>query len=251
MIHVVLGMHKSGTSLVSDLLHHAGIAMIDEVDPQGGYDDGNKWERDSTRELNQAILGSAGVFSLDTHGDRRQCGDAERRRMRGIIAACSARHADWGFKDPRTCLTYDLWATELPAHRLIAVFRRPEEAWAHYWRAASLRRRLKAVRRCLPQWCVHNEAILAALDRTPQPFLVLDYARLMDEPCELARLERFVGRPLVDRRDPRMRRSRTIRGAGYRAARAWHRLRGGPSPEAIAARLDVLRTAWAVSRRSR
>lgn len=243
MIHVVLGMHKSGTTLVSELLHHAGIAMVDEVDPQGGYDDGNKWERDSTRKLNQEILGSAGAFSLDTQGDRRQCGDAERRRMRDIVAACSGRDADWGFKDPRSCLTYDLWATELPPHRIIAVFRRPEEAWAHYWRAASLRRRLKAVRRCLSQWCTHNSAILAALDRTTQPFLVLDYARLMDDSSELARLERFVGRPLVDRRDPRMRRSRSTRSCGYLAARAWHGLWGGASPEAIAARLDALRTA--------
>ena len=163
--------------------------------------------------------------------------------MRDLIAACSARQTDWGFKDPRSCLTYDLWATELPAHRLIAVFRRPEEAWAHYWRAASFRRRLKALRHGLPQWCAHNSAILTALDRTAQPFLVLDYARLMDGPAELARLERFVGRPLVDRRDPRMRRSRATRSAGYLAARAWHRLWGGPSPEAIAARLDALRTA--------
>jgi hypothetical protein len=243
MIHVVLGMHKSGTTLVSELLHHAGIAMVDDVDPQGGYDDGNKWERKATRDLNQEILGSAGAFSLDNQGDRRRFGEPERRRMRDIIAACSARHADWGFKDPRSCLTYDLWATELPTHRVIAVYRRPEEAWAHYWRSASVRRRLKAVRRCLPQWCTHNSAILAALDRTPQPFLVLDYARLMDDPSELARLERFVDRPLVDRRDPRMRRSRSTRSGGYLAARAWHRLRGGASPEAIAAQLDTLRTA--------
>jgi len=243
MIHVVLGMHKSGTSLVAELLHHAGIAMVDEVDSQGGYDDGNKWERESTLELNQEILGSAGAFSLDARGERRLCGAAERQRMRDIIAACSTRHTDWGFKDPRTCLTYDLWAAELPAHRVIAVFRSPEEAWAHYWRAASLRRRLKTVRRYLPQWCAHNTAILAALDRTPHPFLVLDYARLIDDPSELARLERFVGRPLVDRRDPRMRRSRKAQTASYRAARAWHRLWRGQSSEEIAARLDALRTA--------
>ena len=46
----------------------------------------------------------------------------------------------------------------------------------------------------------------------------------------------------VDRRDPRMRRSRATRSVGYRLARTWHRLRGGASPEAIADRLDGLRT---------
>lgn len=242
MIHVVLGMHKSGTTLVSELLHHAGIDMVDTANPETGYDDGNKWERESTKQVNHAILGSAGAFSLETSGRVRRFGEAERARMQEVIATCSARHPDWGFKDPRTCLTYDLWAGALPAHRIVAVFRRPEEAWAHYWASSASRRRLTVFRHCLPRWCDSNAAILSALDRTTLPFIVIDYARLMTDPAELARLERFVERPLIDRRDPRMRRSRATRSVGYRAARAWHRLQGGASPEAIADRLDALRT---------
>lgn len=241
MIHVVLGMHKSGTTLVADLLHHAGIAMVDGADPSRGYDDGNKWERESTKQVNHAILGSAGAFSLETFGRRVHFGAAERARMREVIAACAARHADWGFKDPRTCLTYDLWAGELPPHRIVAVFRRPEEAWFHYWGSSGGRRRMTVFRTCLSQWCGYNAAILSALDRTTQPFVVIDYARLMTDPVELARLERFVERPLIDRRDPRMRRSRAERSVGYRVSRAWHRLWGGADPEAIADRLGSLR----------
>ena len=241
MIHVVLGMHKSGTTLVSELLHHAGIDMVDAADPATGYDDGNKWERDSTKQVNHAILGSAGAFSLETLGRRLQFGAAERARMREAIAACTPRHAEWGFKDPRTCLTYHLWAGELPPHRIVAVFRRPEEAWAHYWASSTGRRRLTVFRNCLAQWCGYNAAILSALDRTTQPFIVIDYARLMTDPAELARLEQFVDPPLVDRRDPRMRRSRAQRSVDYRVARAWHRLWGGASPEAITDRLEALR----------
>lgn len=241
-IHVVLGMHKSGTTLVSELLHHAGIDMVDAADHTAGYDDGNTWERESTKGVNHAILGSAGAFSLETCGRPRRCGDAERGRMREVIAACSARHPDWGFKDPRTCLTYDLWAGELPPHRIIAVFRPLEEAWDHYWASSTGRRRVTVFRHCLSQWCSYNAAILAALDRTAQPFIVIDYARLMTEPAEFARLERFVGRPLIDRRDPRMHRSRATRSVGYRLARVWHCLAGGVSPESIADRLDGLRT---------
>lgn len=242
MIHVVLGMHKSGTTLVAELLHHAGIDMVEVAAPDRGYDDGNTWERDSTKQVNHAILGSAGAFSLETVDRGRRFGDAERARMREVIAACSARHPDWGFKDPRTCLTYDLWAEELPPHRIVAVFRRPEEAWAHYWSSSAGWRRWTVLHHCLTRWCDSNAAILSALDRTSQPFIVIDYVRLMTDPAEFARLEQFAGRPLVDRRDPRMRRSRSTRSVGYRLARAWHRLRGGASPEAIADRLDGLRT---------
>ena len=77
MIHVVLGMHKSGTTLVSELLHHAGIDMVDAADPDTSYDHGNKWERDSTKQVNHAILGSAGTFSLKTVGYQRRFEPAE------------------------------------------------------------------------------------------------------------------------------------------------------------------------------
>lgn len=48
MIFVVLGMHKSGTTLVSQILHHSGIPMGDGFDENVTYDGGNKYEREST-----------------------------------------------------------------------------------------------------------------------------------------------------------------------------------------------------------
>lgn len=239
MIHVVLGMHKSGTTLVSRMLHESGIAMVEAVDRPAGYDEGNTWERESTKDVNHAILGSRDVHSLQA--SRRPglvAGPEERARMREIIRACSASHADWGFKDPRTCLTYDLWARELPAHRIVVIYRTAEEAWAHYWRGARGTRRLTVIRDCIPRWCEYNGAILAALRLTTAPAIVLHYTRLMRNDGELHRLERFLGQPLVDLRDPGMSRSRPARFDAYRTALAFQRLRGGRDPGAIAAELD-------------
>lgn len=244
MIYVVLGMHKSGTTLVSEMLHHSGIDMLEAAGPAGGYDDGNKWERESTKAVNHEILGSAGAHSLRTRRrDARPPTSHCSLAMRDLVAELSSRHGDWGFKDPRTCLTYDLWAHELPEHRLVVVYRRPEECFAHYRSAArgNVPRSLDVLVRCLPAWCEHNAAIVAAIERAAVPAIVVHYSRLMEGDEEFRRLERFIGRPLVDRRLATMHRSRIEPGAGYRIASLLHALAGGVSPERLASRLESLR----------
>ncbi len=243
MIHVVLGMHKSGTTLVAETLHRSGIDMMDTVDESRGYDEGNKWERDRTKAINHEMLGSAGAYSLQAsarHGIRATPAVGE--RMRHVIADLSARHRDWGFKDPRTCLTYEAWAAELPEHRLIVVYRLPEEGWAHYWSAAkSPTKRLNVMGSFLPAWCEYNTAILRALERTTMPAIVLHYTQLMEGDGEFRRLEQFVGRPLIDRRNSGMNRSRPGGRGSYRLACGLHAMLGGQRPDAIAGRLAACR----------
>jgi hypothetical protein len=239
MVHVVLGMHKSGTTLVAQMLHQSGIAMVEEADATIGYDDGNQWEREATKHVNHMLLGSAGLYSLHA----RRCGplrttDEAAARMRSIVEECSARHADWGFKDPRTCLTYDAWSGALPPHRLIVVYRRPEEAWTHYWNSTRGSRRLTVLREFLPRWCEYNAAILRTLETTSVPSIVLHYSRLMDDDHEFDRLQAFLGRDLSDQRRPGMRRSRPRPSVSYALACGLHRLRGGAEPAAIVAGLE-------------
>lgn len=241
MIHVVLGMHKSGTTLISQILHHSGIAMVEEVDETTGYDEGNQWEREATKSVNHALLGSDGLYSLRVRrrGPLRSTPEL-RSRMAEIITDCSARHLDWGFKDPRTCLTYEAWASVLPEHVITVVYRRPEEAWAHYWASTRSRRRLTVCREFLPAWCEYNLAIIEVLRSTSMPWVVLPYARLMEGDAEFHRLETFIGRPLTDHRQAGLRRSHGMRRGIYGVARAWHACTGGVCPESIVAVLDDL-----------
>ena len=44
VIYVVLGMHKSGTTLISQILHHSGVNMGGaEIETSRSYDEGNKY----------------------------------------------------------------------------------------------------------------------------------------------------------------------------------------------------------------
>ncbi len=223
VICIVLGMHKSGTTLVSRLLHASGIPMLDG-EAEGAYDQGRYYERTSTLAINRELLagcylpplrqlwkrGSETGEADDAHSlslvKRRAIPDRVppplAARMRVVIAACGAGGRAWGFKDPRTCLTYPLWRAELPPHRLVIVYRGWNQLLERYrvlgWKQLNLPRLL----RVLDAWAVHNARILGYLRERQVPALVLRYEAMMDGDLELARLEGFVGRRLEDVREP-------------------------------------------------
>ena len=207
MIYVILGMHKSGTTLVSQILHHSGINMGDNIENGASYDRGNQYERESTWRLNEDILQAREVRSIYISSPKqRQFSEAQRERMRQIIGTCNQQYGHWGFKDPRTCLVYPFWAAELPAHKLIVIYRHPSEPWPRYRprHGRNLYREPYLAWQYLQSWCEHNQNILTYLQETTRPFIVLEYRRLVTTESEFDRLQQFLGQPLVDRRQPKL-----------------------------------------------
>ena len=244
MIYVVLGMGRSGTTVVAETLHHSGVDMVECPHTSNGYDEGGTWERAATKSVNHELLRSRGVPTLRIP----RCPSApptqeQSARMQHIAEDLSRRHADWGFKDPRTCMTYGWWSRELPEHRLIAVYRPLEECFAHYVAAARGRwwRYISVLVRCVPQWCYRNTVIADAVERNPDRALLLSYPRLMDGVEELRRLERFIDRTVTDRRRQDLYRHRACGSIGFRIACAIHRFRGGAQPCEVERRLESLR----------
>jgi hypothetical protein len=208
-------MHKSGTTLISQILHRSGINMGESIDPKVSYDRGNKYERLSTRALNLEILGLKDIYTpsydLDVSPDAFQLTEDQRRRMREIIQRCNQAYPNWGFKDPRTCLVYPLWASELPEHKIIAVYRSPGEIWPRY-RKKRLRHCYKNPSRAwkfMKGWCRYNSNVLSYLQNANLDFLVLSYGELMASDAEFNRLQEFVGIELNDQRKKSLYRNRT------------------------------------------
>jgi hypothetical protein len=201
MIYVVLGMHKSGTTLVSQILHHSGINMGDGIDVTKSYDQGNVYERASTKALNQEILHCENKYSLDIGPPKRLClTDGLRARMRHTIRDISNRHTDWGFKDPRTCLVYPAWASELPKHKVIAIYRPIDEVWARYRPRNPVKNPCRAWR-LAKRWYQYNCLILDSFQRMEKSDrLALNFGSLVTTAAEFERLERFTGVELSDQR---------------------------------------------------
>lgn len=245
MIVVVLGMHKSGTTLVSQILHRSGIPMGD-FDESVSYDRGNKYEREATLALDMEIMRAPDDEVLDLAPPRTPALTPDQRaRMRAIIAGCQAAHRAWGFKDPRACLLYDLWAQELPPHRIVAVYRDPAEVWSHFkwsgprWYHTNFHRAYAYLNR----WHEHNAALLRILAATPQPWIMVGYRELMADDGEFARLQDFLGRPLQDARKPGLYRNRPRRDLFLRTADRLLKWRHGISVDRTMDELGALRSA--------
>src|SRR6185312_2715319 len=114
-IFVLLGMHRSGTSLCSNVLSVLGVNMADEISVGVGNDRGH-WERweivgfhDRILELfNRVYLGRFHDFPLPAGwwADPRVCQIREE-----IVAFLRGRMGDapFGFKDPRTVRLLPMW----------------------------------------------------------------------------------------------------------------------------------------------
>lgn len=242
MIFVVLGMHKSGTTLTSQILHHSGINMGD-FDENISYDRGNKYERQSTLELDMEILQAEDVRILKLSSGQRDESEVLLDRMRAIIADCEAAHDDWGFKDPRSLLVYDLWEKQLPEHRIVAIYRDPAEVWSHFkWGPRRIYRNFSQAYNYLAVWHEHNEILLRLLESTQREHVLINYRDLMTGDAAFSLLERFVGRKLDDRRKPGLYRNRRGRDLFLWCADTWMKLRTGVSIRGTMARLDRLKT---------
>ena len=94
MIYVVLGMHKSGTSLAAEILHKSGISMV-TTDQVGTYEDGAYYERQDCYQLNMAILGWSDEELLYRKSELTLT-PVHAAQMQTIIAENEALGRDWG-----------------------------------------------------------------------------------------------------------------------------------------------------------
>jgi len=103
---VLLGMHRSGTSIFANILSKLGVNMGKNLREGDRFNKYGYYERADIKNLNQEILG-------DWRGIPKQNVLLERalKRKTRIIDMCQRNNqlTLWGWKDPRTCLTVEYW----------------------------------------------------------------------------------------------------------------------------------------------
>jgi len=155
---VVLGMHRSGTSLVAGLLRQMG-AHIGPVEAEQKVLESDEvhWEGSSLTWINDEMLRAAGGRW-----------DAPPPSVAGsVLDILRARRFLWefagatiaGVKDPRMCLTYPVWRRVLPTHSIICCVRHPMNV------ARSLAAREGwPVARGLDLWLEYNRCLSVHID---------------------------------------------------------------------------------------
>lgn len=121
---VILGMHRSGTSLLASWLAASGLALGDELLGEGVGNDRGHFEDLDFLRLHERILRDNGIRC----GGLRQTAPLhiapERHAaMATLVAQKNAAHAQWGWKEPRTCLFVKEYEALLPAASYLIVYR--------------------------------------------------------------------------------------------------------------------------------
>lgn len=184
---IIAGFHRSGTSVLTQVLHAAGLFVGDELLGAGPTNPYGHFEDRAVLRLHRAIL--------ERHGDDWQW-DAPApffvdrqhwRRMRGLVVRRELEHAAWGFKDPRVSLFLGHWKHVNPDAKVVVVYRDPGEcvrsmesrsARSLFEEAGDPRRHGRFFTEPdhgLRVWDTYNRAVLAFVHAFPDDCLVLPF----------------------------------------------------------------------------
>ncbi len=194
----VVGMHRSGTSMIARCLAEIGVDFGSEfIPPQTDNPDGF-WEAPFFVDLNDKLLSEHGAgwdTILFPTAKQLQC---TLKTWQESIAEYVATHYDgsWGFKDPRTTRLISFWDMALRNIgyncRYVLCIRGPKSVAESLFSRNGLDER-----HSLLLWLSYNyAAVLTLFDRD---CIVVDYDTVIEDPAgEMSRLAQWVGMPMTD-----------------------------------------------------
>ena len=148
----IIGMHRSGTSLLAGSLQERGLFLGDVVNEAPHNKKGNR-ESLPIRELHEDILNSSGG-SWDNPPEEVSWKGIH-RSMRDLITNGFSDQPIWGFKDPRSIFCLEGWLETIPSLECVAIIRHPEEV------AMSLHARNGwSIEKGINLWYVYNRRLL-------------------------------------------------------------------------------------------
>ncbi|HTU19267.1 MAG TPA: sulfotransferase [Gemmataceae bacterium] len=178
----IVGMHRSGTSVVSALLQSSGLdigqrllgATVGNV--KGHFEDLDFFQLHVQILKSQRITSTGFTLQRDL-----PIGKAHVRRARALIAERRRRGVAWGWKDPRTTLFLDFWQEMVPEAHFLILYRCPWDVVDSFSRRGD-----KAFRSNLgfavQIWSHYNRLLLDFFDRFPERCLCVNSYRAVQSP---------------------------------------------------------------------
>ena len=188
---VVAGMHRSGTSLLANMLHKLGVDLgskllpSDSRNPHGYFEDIEAIMLNSLGLKTQGLDQNWGFKVIDNpHLETK----VEANWLNAAKKYLASRHRTdkiWGWKDPRNSLMLKHWFKVEPGFRVIFVFREP---WDVANSLASshpiFRGNLNLI---LETWLKFNQHLLDLFYANPERFFIVYAQDLIERPESLIR----------------------------------------------------------------
>lgn len=195
IIILIAGMHRSGTSLSTNLLRESGLFIGDDL-MNGGFD--NKkghFEDHDFVNLHEKDLKEKGYDSTGLKGItdfKLEFSDAQIPLIKKILKD-REKHEVWGWKDPRSTLYLLEWKKIIPDLKIIAIYRDHDEVVnslnRRYWYKIKNKVNYGKITRLIhllaypiysqylkynnyKAWCIYNESILKFIDIYPEDIVL-------------------------------------------------------------------------------
>jgi len=121
---IIAGMHRSGTSLITQWLHHCGLHVGDKLLGKGiGNDDGHYEDLDFY-SFHQTLLKSRNL-PVSGFVENSFVGMTEKEKLTAqkMISEKNNRSVEWSWKDPRTCLFLPDYDEFIPQVSYLVIYR--------------------------------------------------------------------------------------------------------------------------------
>lgn len=174
---IILGMHRSGTSLVAGLLHSVGVSMGTVFLEPDRFNSTGYFEDIEFLYINKGILENSGGswFSPPTLANILEGG----RKFNSVIAQTVKRKSEesngrpWGWKDPRMCLVSWIYTKHIPDAKYLVVVRNRRDTVLSLKKAHGDKADWKQLIK------VYGEQIDKFLSRVTNPFMVVTFEELV------------------------------------------------------------------------
>jgi hypothetical protein len=121
---IIAGMHRSGTSLISQWLSKCGLNIGEQLEgPQPSNVEGHFEDVDFKR-FHEDILISNGLPDTGlTEETVAELTGYQKEKLRHLIGFKNRLHTEWGWKEPRTCLFLSVYQQVIPRAFYLVIIR--------------------------------------------------------------------------------------------------------------------------------
>lgn len=121
---MVVGMHRSGTSLISNWLYRCGLQLGEHLLEAGNGNTEGHFEDVEFLRMHKEILTSNDYPSTGYVYDKViDISVYQIAKLKSVIKVKKQLYCQWGWKEPRTCLFLDLYRELLPNSKYLVIVR--------------------------------------------------------------------------------------------------------------------------------
>ncbi len=207
---IIAGMHRSGTSLISNWLNRCGLQIGETLMGAAPSNQEGHFEDLEFLKLHEEIL-------TDNHLPHTGLIDEHhipvsiyhKEKLKSVISVKNRLHSQWGWKDPRTCLFLDTYKELLPDAKYLVITRDyhavvssllqrdfrdierkylarkyfPRLIWKTFRRSKRLNTfYIDKSEKYLKVWIAYNQELLKLVESLPEEkYMVLNYSLLHEK----------------------------------------------------------------------